>query len=91
MWSEWLREWKWEFVEEEVHGGLDGRAAFFHDLPGQLMTEREREAMEVEAQKKQLATVMGKVEERRARMQRTMHKYRPPALAHSAAPVLAEP
>ena len=53
-WSEWLKEWSWEFVVEEVHSGLSGRAAFFHDLPKLLLLEREREAQvnEAETQKK---------------------------------------
>ena len=82
-WREWSREWSREFVEEEVHSGLDGRAAFFHDLPKQMLLEREREAIVNEAEKQKRLAIAAKVEQRARMLSGHQPPYRPPSLLRS--------
>ena len=73
-----LEEWTREFVEEEVHAGLDGRAAFFSDLSLQMQHEREREAVCAERDKQRKMVEQHRRDAAtRARTLTTV--YRPPA------------
>jgi hypothetical protein len=69
-------EWMKDFRGREFRDG--GREAFFHDLPLQMLMERERERMLAELDKQRRTVEEVKKDlQKRARMQRTL--YRPPS------------
>ena len=83
--AEWLREFPLQFVEEEVHSGLDGRAAFFHDLPLQLMHEREMEQARASLDRQRRQAEQARRDVLKLRRAASTALYRPPAaLSHSS-------